>query len=87
MADLKTEEFELRITAGKAVSADRRFRADDLRSGGHYMPLDTYFMRADGTVIRRAWDKGERRISNQTLPRLACQIFERQLTALSVEAR
>ena len=39
--------------------------------------------RADGTIIQRKYNKGERRNSNQTLPRLACQIFESQIAALS----
>ena len=35
--------------------------------------------------IRDSYSKGERRNSNQTLPRIACQVFEKQLAALSVE--
>ena len=58
---------------------------DNLSLGDNYKPLDAYFKRANGDVIKRAYSKGERRNSNQTLPRIACQVFEKQLAALSVE--
>lgn len=58
---------------------------DNLNLGDNYKPLDAYFKRANGDVIKRAYSKGERRNSNQTLPRIACQVFEKQLAALSVE--
>ena len=81
------EEFKLRVTADDAVSTDERFTMDNLSLGDHYKPLDVYFKKADGTVIRRARNKGEQSISNSTMPRLACQIFEKQLAALSVEEK
>ena len=58
---------------------------DNLSLGDNYKPLDACFKRANGDVIKRAYSKGERRNSNQTLPRIACQVFEKQLAALSVE--
>ena len=81
------EKFVLSITAEAVESTDERFTMEDLGLGDHYKPLDAYFERADGTVIRRRYKKGERRNSNQTMPRLACQIFEKQLAALSVEEK
>lgn len=79
------EKFELSITAESVESTDERFTMDNLSLGDNYKPLDACFKRANGDVIKRAYSKGERRNSNQTLPRIACQVFEKQLAALSVE--
>ena len=46
-----------------------------------------YFRRANSEEIRRKYKKGERKNSNQTLPKLACQVFEKELTALLAEER
>lgn len=81
----KQEKFELVITSDSAISTDERFTMNNLSLGDNYKPLDVYFKKADGTVVRRAYSKGERRNSNQTMPRIACQLFEKQLSALSVE--
>ena len=69
------------------MSTDERFTMDDLSSGENYKPLDVYFKKANGDIVKRSYNKGERKNSNLTLPRLACQIFERQLADLSVEAK
>ena len=79
----KQEKFELTITATEVVSTDDRFTMDNLGLGGNYRPIDAYFVSAEGEIVRRKYNKGERRNTNQTLPRLACQIFEKQLTNLS----
>ncbi len=79
------EKFELSITADRVESTDERFTMDNLSLGDNYKPLDVYFERANGDIIKRAYSKGERRNSNQTMPRIACQVFEKQLAALSVE--
>ena len=79
------EKFELAITAESVESTDERFTMDNLSLGDNYKPLDAYFQRANGDIIRRAYNKGERRNTNQTLPRIACQVFEKQLATLSVE--
>ena len=81
------ENFELSITADRVESSDERFTMDDLGLGDNYKPLDAYFRKADGTVIRRTYSKNERRNSNQTLPRIACQVFEKQIDALSDEEK
>lgn len=81
------EKFELTITPQSVVSTDERFTMEDLSLGDNYVPLDVCFQRANGDVIKRAHRKGEKKISNMTLPRLACQIFEKQLAALSVEEK
>ena len=81
------EKFELSITAENVASTDERFTMDNLSLGDNYKPLDAYFKRASGDIIRRSYSKGERRNSNQTMPRIACQVFEKQLIALSIEAK
>ncbi len=81
------EKFQLSITAESVASTDNRFTMDNLDLGDNYTPLDAYFKRANGDIIKRAYSKGERRTSNQTMPRIACQVFEKQLAALSVEDR
>ena len=79
------EKFELSITADKVESTDERFTMDDLGLGNNYKPLDVYFKKEDGTIIKRIYNKGERKNSNQTMPRIAFQVFEKQISALSVE--
>ncbi len=78
-------KYELTITADSIIATDERFTIDNLSMGDYYKPLDAYYKKADGTVIRRKYNKGERRNSNQTLPRIACQVFEKQIAAMSVE--
>ena len=87
MAISKQEKFELRISADDVISTDKRFTMDNLGLGDSYKPLDVYFKNNVANEIRRNYNKGERRNSNQTLPRLACQVFEKQLVALSVEEK
>ena len=83
----KQEKYELTITAKDVVSTDVRFTMADLGIGNNYKPLDVRFVKANGLEIRRKKDKSERKISNQTLPRLAFQIFEKQISLLSVEEK
>ncbi|MCD7763965.1 MAG: AAA family ATPase [Lachnospiraceae bacterium] len=84
---MKQEKFELTITADSVTSTDKRFTMSNLFLGDNYKPLETYFKRADGKIIKRSYSKGERRNSNQTMPRIACQIFEKQISGLSVEEK
>ena len=81
--ELKQEKFEMTITAEKVVSTDDRFTMNNLFLGDNYKPIDAYFVNAAGETIRRKYNKGERRNTNQTLPRLAFQIFENQINSLS----
>lgn len=83
--ETKQEKYELRITADSISSTDERFTMDNLGLGDNYKPLSAYFQKADGEVIKRNYGKGERRNSNQTMPRIACQVFERQIAGMSVE--
>ncbi len=79
----KQEKFCLTITAEKIVSNDDRFDINNLSLGDNYKPIDAYFETSTGERIKRNRNKSENRISNQTLPRLACQIYESQLEGLS----
>lgn len=81
--ETKQERYELTITEDNVISTDERFTIDNLGLGDGYKPLDAYFKRANGEVIRRKYRKGERRNSNQTMPRIACQVFEKQIASLS----
>lgn len=81
--ETKQEKFELTITAESTFSTDSRFNIDDLGLGDNYVPIDAYFISVDGEISRRKRNKSENRISNQTLPRLAFQIYERQIMSLS----
>lgn len=83
----KQEKFKLSITAESVKSTDARFTMNDLYIGNNYKPLDAYFESADGNIYKRTYNKGERKISNQTLPRIACQVFEKQLASLSAEEK
>ena len=85
MTTTTQEKYELTITADNLISTDTRFNIDNLNQGDNYEPIDAYYVTSDNELIRRKRNKGEQRISNQTLPRLAMQIFERQLVALSKE--
>ena len=78
-------KYELVITAESITSTDDRFTMDNISLGDNYKPLDAYFRKANGDVIRRNYSKGERRSSNQTLPRIAFQVFEKQIAGMSVE--
>lgn len=83
--ETKQEKYELRITADSVSSTDERFTMDNLGLGDNYKPLSAFFQKAGGEIIKRAYGKGERRNSNQTMPRIACQVFERQIAGMSVE--
>jgi 5-methylcytosine-specific restriction endonuclease McrBC GTP-binding regulatory subunit McrB len=83
----KNEKYELTITADSVSSTDERFTMNNLALGDNYKPLGACLKRASGEEIKRAYSKGERRNSNQTLPRIACQVFEKQLAALSIEEK
>lgn len=83
----KQKEFELTITADRVKSTDERFTMDDLSLGYQYEPKEAYFEKADGEKIKRIREPKEKRISKKTMPLLACQVFEKQIAALSVADR
>ncbi len=81
----RQEKYELIITADSVQSTDERFTMDNLSLGDNYKPLNAYFRSESGEVIKRTYSKGERRNTNQTMPRIAFQLFEKQIAAMSVE--
>ena len=83
MTTTTQEKYELTITADDLISTDARFDEDNLSLGDNYEPIDAYFISANNKKISRQRNKGEMRISNQTLPRLAFQIFEERINDLS----
>ena len=83
--EMKQEKYEITITADSVVSTDDRFTMDNLDLGDSYKPIDAYFIKEGEEVVRRNRNKGELKISNQTLPRLAFQIFEKEIASLSDE--
>lgn len=84
---VKQEKFVLTITADNAVSTDERFDINNLSLGDNYKTLDVKFEKSNGDIITRKYNKGERKNSNQTMPRLALQIFEQQIINLSEEEK
>lgn len=81
------KHYTLTITADEVNSTDDRFTMNNLSLGDNYKPINSLFKSANGTVITRKKIKYEKKISNQTLPRLACQIYEDKLDLLSEEER
>lgn len=82
-----SKEFLMTISSDRIVTDDKHFTINDLNLGDSYKPLNVYFQNANGEMIQRNYRKGERRNSNQTLPRLAFQIFENQIAALSQDEK
>ena len=80
-------EYSLTITADSAESTDESFTMDNLFLGDGYKPLDVSFEQADGSVAKRARAKNEKRIPNQTLPRLAFQVYEKQIAKLTIDEK
>jgi len=83
----KQEKYELIITANDVTSSDDRFTMNNLALGDNYKPLDVYFNKNSGEEIKRKYSKGEKKISNQTMPKLAFQIFEKQIKELSQDEK
>ncbi|NTL82750.1 AAA family ATPase [Enterococcus faecium] len=88
MNDNETKKtYELRITADEIKSTDPTFTMKNLSLGDNYQPKDAYFRTAEGEITRRNYGKNERKISNQTLPRLAIQMFEQSIVSLPESER
>lgn len=49
------EKFELSVSAESVESADERFTMANLSLGDNYKPLDVYFKKANGDVIKRSY--------------------------------
>ena len=85
--DDSNTKYELQITKDNIYSTDGNFIITDLSLGDTYEFFDAYFVSSNGEIIRRIQKKFERKKSNQVLPRLSCQIYEKQLLKLSKEER
>lgn len=87
VVETRQEKYELTIEADKVVSTDERFDINNLGLGDNYQPLDVYLKKADGEIIKRKYNRSENRISNKTMSRIAFQVFEKDIAALSEEQR
>ncbi|GEM_PF-74852 len=83
----KQEKYILTITSDSVSSTDERFSMDDLGAGDNYKPLDVHMEKSNGEVVKRSYAKGERRHSNQTMAKIAFQVFEQEIASLSVEQK
>lgn len=84
----KKAKYELTITADDVICTDESFSMDDLGAhGNNCQPIDAYFEDSNGGIIRRNRNKGEKRISNQTMGKIAFQIYEEQIKKLTPEER
>ena len=82
-----SKDFQLTITSNAAVSTDPVFTTTDLTLGDHHHPITVKYVRSDGREIERNRAKGERKMTNRTMPRLICQVFEKELISLAPEDR
>lgn len=87
MTDQKQKEFEMIITSENIISTDPEFTMNNLRLGDAYGPIDIVFINHDDEKIERQREKGEHQVSIQKIPRLTCQIYEKQLEALSPQEK
>ena len=85
--NITKEKFVLTITADSIKSTDPRFDINNLGLGDNYKALDAKFQNASGTIITRDYKKGEYRNTNQTMAKLAFQLFETQIINLPVEVK
>ena len=79
------DSFELSVSADNVKSTDKEFTMNNLSLGDNFTPIEAYFQTANGATIVRNLNKREKKISNQTMPRIAFQIFEKQIANLSIE--
>lgn len=81
------QDFKLVITKDDIVSSDPTFTMDNLALGDNYQPILTYLEYGKGRVVYRDRAKGEKRKSNQIMPRLIFQCFEDEIGALTETER
>lgn len=77
--------YILSISADKIESTDEKFTMNNLALGDNFKPVDVYFKDVNGNIVTRKHNKGEKKISNQTMPRIAFQVFKKQISDMSVE--
>ena len=81
------DHFLLSITADNVESSDKEFTMDNLSLGDNFKPVDVYFQTINGKNFSRNLTKNERKISNKTMPRIAFQIFEKQISNLPLKEK
>lgn len=77
----------MRITTEDILSTDKNFTIENLHLGDKFKVIDTYFLREGREEIRREYNKNERKNTNQTMPRIVFQVFEKQIKELSKEEK
>ncbi len=85
--ETKQEKYILTITKDNVTSTDTEFTMDNLGYGDNFKPLDVYFEKADKAIVRRQYNRLERKSCNQTMARLAMQVFEDSLVNLSPQEK
>ncbi len=81
------EMFELTITSDAVISTDITFTMDRISDGDKFKAVDASFVSADGMVVKRNYKKYEKRNVGQTLPKIAFQVFEKQIINLSADEK
>lgn len=81
--NVNMKEFELIITKNDFQSNDPTFDINNILKGDKYKAKGAYFQDINGTKIERQHIKHEQGISGQTLPKIAFQVFEDNITGLS----
>ncbi|MGT2924319.1 McrB family protein [Streptococcus caviae] len=79
--------YQLIITKDSVEANNSTFDINNLSIGDSFKPINVYFQNKTGEKIRRQYNKNERRNSNQTLPRLAFQIYEKEIESLTKEEK
>lgn len=77
------EKYILTITSKDVISTDKNFDINNIALGDKYKPLDVYFEKSNGEIIKRKYNKGEYKISNQTMAKIAFQVFENEIISLN----
>ena len=85
--NVRMKQFKLIITKNNFESNDTMFDINNIGLGNNYEAADAYFEKSDGQIIRRNRIKNERTITGQTLPRIAFQVFESQISNLSSDEK
>lgn len=80
---MENNTYRLEIRADGFSCDDPEFSVEDVWHGDTKTPVDVYFEDSDGNRNYRNHRKRERRMTNQTLPRLAFQVFESKIFELS----
>ncbi|EMC20760.1 TPA: AAA family ATPase [Streptococcus mutans] len=84
---MEEKNYQLIITNDSFQSTNSTFNINNLSMGDLFKPVNVYFQSKTGEKIQRQYNKNERKNSNQTLPRLTFQIYEKEIERLTKEER